>query len=895
MVRRRAGLSRGIRRRLNKRKRLFQLIQQMPDGVEKDIMECEYEIEKLEEKKCLKEEERRERIKGMAKAAINMSCNPNAPWSHLQEMGNWKGLAGSSGVPVVRDKEGRLLTDPEEIGKAWSDHYEALAEDQFGRSQDPEYWKGKVDDWDLPHLDCLDKDFSMEELLEAASHLRDHKAPGEDGIVGEWMKALMHIEKTPGQEGGGEPSLMAQVILRLYNAIWKQGYIPSSWRRATVISIHKKGDPTDMDNYRGISLMPVPLKLLLVILTYRLVRALEKKGLLAREQAGFREHEECSGQVAALVETIMRRSGVGQVTYAMFVDLTKAYDMVPHEALFAKMHQIGIRGRMLGFIMTLYYQSEIVVGMGGEQKPFRLKRGLRQGCPMSCILFDIFINDLYGRPGVKREHVGVTVPGVDIEKEGLLAGLLFADDLVGFAESIERMREHALLVDEWCKRWDMRVGIKKCGVMCLGVGKKTQTLADEGQMSLVMGGPPCLGGEPVPIVEEYVYLGVTITRSLDKKVMLERRLKKATAAAFFIRPLLRDKFIPMGIRSLILQSVVMSSLLYGSEIWGMDAKLCDMGQTELNKVMRPMLGCKAKATNVPVAAMWRELGVPPVRAAAAARRARAWFKYPSLKTWIGVLCKYERPKGVKAWVSSTRSWLSGHKLLEADGGDRADSPEESTYKRVLQAEWVAAERTNKAKGALKYLGSDYASLSSLVAIPPLGRREQVKLGPGLRMVSLCRLGSFWTGASLAQAYKKQYPDLDLYEELCPCCEGWVWGSGEDINHMLVDCIKWEKEREKYLGRLIRQLQASHGPLGSDQLGVLLLGGASEGRRIRDWLPPRKGASLSRLSREEITQCGALEVARFVQSIDRERREIVRDLASRDLPSLSSLVSRAEAH
>ena len=111
-----------------------------------------------------------------------------------------------------------------------------------------------------------------------------------------------------------------------------------------MISIHKKGDPMDMDNYRGISLMSVPLKLLLIILTYRLARTLERKGLLAREQAGFRAKEECSGQVAALVETVMRRSGAGQVTYAMFVDLTKAYDMVPHEALFAKMDQIGIRG-----------------------------------------------------------------------------------------------------------------------------------------------------------------------------------------------------------------------------------------------------------------------------------------------------------------------------------------------------------------------------------------------------------------------------------------------------------------------------------------------------------------------------------------------------------------------
>ena len=53
--------------------------------------------------------------------------------------------------------------------------------------------------------------------------------------------------------------------------------------------------------------------------------------------------------------------------------------------------------------------------------------------------------------------------------------------------------------------------------------------------------------------------------------------------------------------------MVVSSLLYGSEIWGTDAVLRSKGQTMLNEAMRMMLGCQAKASNIPVAAMWREL------------------------------------------------------------------------------------------------------------------------------------------------------------------------------------------------------------------------------------------------------------------------------------------------
>jgi hypothetical protein len=751
-----------------------------------------------------------------------------------------------------------------------------------GRSHDSEYWKKKVADWKLAHLTNLDKDFCMDEVLDAARHLQDHKAPGEDGIVGEWMKAVLYMKKEPGEKEG-KPSAMARVLLGLFNDIWRMGYIPSCWRRATVVSIHKKGDPTEMDNYRGISLMPVPLKLLLIILTYRLVRELEKKGLLAREQAGFREREECAGQVAALVETILRRSGGGEATFAMFVDLTKAYDVVPHEALFAKMLQLGIRGRMLGFIRNLYYQSEIVVGMGGDQKPFRLKRGLRQGCPMSPILFDIFINDLYGKPGVKRVNLGVTVPGVEVEEEGLLSGLLFADDLVGLASSLKSMREHAQHVDEWCRAWDMKVGIKKCGIMCMG-DKKIQTVADDGQEQLREEGAPCLGGDPVPIVEEYVYLGVAITRYLDQGIMAEKRLDKARKAAFLLKPLLRDKHIPVGVRATVLRAVVSASLLYGSELWGMNAERCEKGQVVLNDAMRMMLGSKAKATNIPVVAMWRELGVPPVRAEAAARRARAWFKFPSLKTWIGVLCANEMPSKsnklkVQTWMMMTSKWLKQNKVQEADGGDGEEKREERTFKKVLEAEWAKAERRQGAKASAEYLRNGYAftSMSSMVAIPPLGRREQVKLGSGLRLLSLCRIGGLWTAPSIARAYK----ELEDFKELCPCCTAWVMGRGEDVNHIIVECKRWEKERELYLGRFIRRVKERYGPdVGSDQLGVFLLGGVVEGERLADWLPPRKGKGLPQWSREEILHCGALEMARFLQSIECERKRIVGDLHSR---------------
>ena len=866
-----------------------------------------------------------------------MTVDPKASWKWAASVAGWReGRARQEGVQPIMDEHGRLLTDPPEIDAAWSRHYERLAADGTGHSKNRSHWRHKVEDWGLPHLSSLDATFTMEELYRATLSLKNYKAPGEDGISAEWLKHLLpprlakigglaameepDWEAKWGEEDG--PSLMARVILGVINRVWEGGHIPECWRVAELVSVFKKGDPLCMDNYRGISLMPVVLKVKTIMMVQRIQHAVESKNLLTREQAGFRWREECSAQAAALVEAVQRRREKRRMTFLMFVDLSKAYDIVPHEAMLAKLDQIGIRGRMLSFIRALYESSEFRVRAsvpGSTTGPtIKLMRGLRQGCPLSPILFDIFINDLYGRPDMVRdEMVGVSVPAVPVRdqtgealEEGVLSGLLFADDLVAMAKNRIQLQRQADVISEWCRTWEMRVGIKKCGVMCMGeyVGtektddgvRRVMDPAAEREQRRLSLNPIRLTGQEVPVVEEYTYLGMLITRDVDMGVMATSRLAKAEKGLATIRPFLRDQSIPRTARVMVFNSVVVSSVMYGAELWGMSQMRSSRGQTLVNKGLRLILGTRETDTSIPVGALWRELGVAPIYARAAATRARAIIKYPSLKTWIGVMMRY-RVGSSSTWAGGAERWLKTQydplvRMEESGEGNQQEEMEGASRgrKNVLRVLWAKSDKTEaescKATRLYNECGFYQTSWSPFRAVPTWALGEQVGLGRGMRALSLCRLNAMPTGASLAKPWEgsKEAPPLaEKYLTMCVCCN--VVGAGETIEHMLVECSRWERERSKYLGMLMDSMIARHVPLSGQC--ILLLGGEYMGHRLTDWLPPRRRPVKQPgdcHGHRDVIICGAYQVARFLQGIERSRTLILRQARKENVPSLQNL-------
>lgn len=881
------------RRRVKRRLRAYARLQATQDGAVRDRAEQRYEKARVEARHSARKESRRRWQRMIGKGAALMSEDPRRFWKWAAGMGGWKARASVHGLQPVRGVNGVLLTDADEIGEAWSQHYSRLFADVTGHSQDAGVWADRCEEWDLPDIVEVDGDITMAELYRASLALKNNKAPGEDGITAEWLKKLLPPELASKRgaramdqegweeryEGVGGPSALARVLLGLLNAVWRRQHIPQCWRTALLVSIYKQqGDPLDMNNYRGISLITVPLKLLLKVLATRLERALTDRGLLAREQAGFRPREECAGQAAALLETLQRRSLSGHDTHVLFVDLTKAYDVVPHEALFVKLRQLGVRGRLLDFVRALYGQSWCKVRLAaGESPAFQLRRGLRQGCPMSPIMFDVFINDMPGRPGGPRLERGVTVPGVPVGTEAKLACLMLADDVVALAAGRRRMQRHADHIGVWCERWEMRVGLDKCGVMVVG------PRSDELQARLHQR-PILLSGQPVPVVDEYKYLGLLFRRDLDLGVMARGRLAKAEKVLGMLRPFLAVESVPLAVRVAVVKAVVLPSLLYGAEVWGMQEQRLRRAQTVLNRTLRVLAGAKERDSSMPCAAMWRELDVAPLHVMAAARRARAVNKYIHLRTWVATLSRHRARLRRRTWLSGAVQWMRRfyrHLLYEReyemfDGDERV--PGRRAYDWIMWHRWDQTECRRSMRASRVYLRHRYSltSWSRPSAVAVWARHAQPGLGQGLRNLLRCRLGCFWTAERLACRGLIE----PRFRDECPCCGALV---PEDLKHLLLSCPRWKKKRAKYLSVVLRAAdELLYGfRLSRRRRLILLLGGEYRGRRLKGWLPSSTVPDLVTASGPGYRMCFAFRVARFLQRVQRRRVAIIASLRRDD--------------
>ncbi len=240
-------------------------------------------------------------------------------------------------------------------------------------------------------------------------------------------------------------------------------------------------------------------------------------------------------------------------------------------------------------VWSLYDRSRSLVRIAGSKSDlFPVHVGLRQGCPLSPVLFVIFMDRISRRSqGPEGVWFG----------DHRISSLLFADDVVLVSSGLDLQRALGRFVVE-CDALGMRISTSKSKAMVLdrkGVACPLQ-----------------VGGEFLPQVEEFKYLGVLFTSEGRMEREIDRRIGAAAAAMrSMYRSVVVKKELSLKAKLLIYRSIYVPTLTYGHELWVMTKRTRSQIQAAEMSFLRKVAG-RTLRDRVRSSVTREELGVEPL-------------------------------------------------------------------------------------------------------------------------------------------------------------------------------------------------------------------------------------------------------------------------------------------
>ena len=342
------------------------------------------------------------------------------------------------GEKCVRNDAGELSLSNEEKMKAWVEHYVRLLNVEFEWPSDS-----------LPEVAPVagpPPGVSKELVRKALSRMKSGKAAGPSGVLAEMLKAA-------GEEG-------IELTRDLVEEVFSTGVIPKDWEESIILSLYKgKGEALDRGNYRGLKLTDQAMKLLERVLDFQIRQMVN----IDEMQYGFVPGRGTTDAIFIVRQLQEKYLAAKKPLYFAFVDLEKAFDRVPRSVLWWALRSVGVEEWAVRVVQGMYANARSRVRVNGQlSEEFGVGVGVHQGSVLSPLLFILVLEAL------SREF-----------RTGVPWELLYADDLVIIADSLEECISKLKVWKTGMESKGLRVNMKKTKFMVSGLG--LDVLKDSGK------------------------------------------------------------------------------------------------------------------------------------------------------------------------------------------------------------------------------------------------------------------------------------------------------------------------------------------------------------------------------------------------------------------------------
>ena len=456
-------------------------------------------------------------------------------WDHLLNRPNRN--TTSSVADITDPTNGTNITTDKEKAECLNEHFSSIAERLLRDQGHYNAGMSKTQTGAAQQLGALPSarqidipPITASEVTIQLCKIPSTKATGLDGMsVKIIQQSLPHI---------------AAPIATIINQSIQLGMFPQLWKEASVTPIHKGGNQTDPCNYRPISILPILSKVFERHIQASLNFHLERHNILHPHQSGFRARHSCETALMGMHSDWAQYRKERKTTSIVMLDFSKAFDVVDHRKLIAKLNSVQTPPRMLALLASYLQGRTQRVRLNNTFSTAKtITHGVPQGSILGPLLFAIYLNDLLSHPISSKIHA-------------------FADDTTLYYSHtspdtvITTMNSDLDAIHNWCKDNSMIINVAKTKHMLVPPKNENKQRPKA----------PMLGGVPIAETTKTKLLGFTIANDLTWQPMISHLHAKAKTNGNLLRHL--RHLVDLATARTFYHQYILPYLTHGITIWG---------------------------------------------------------------------------------------------------------------------------------------------------------------------------------------------------------------------------------------------------------------------------------------------------------------------------------------